>query len=181
MRREKVERHLTYRLDRLSSSAIEMANDTYVRCSGLNVRELRILRLTDDNPGITFSELVTEAKLERSLTSRLLSKLIKSGVIRRTIGKKDARQFNLYTTAKGRELCGKATLVAGELEEHFLAPLTSAERDTLFSCLKKLTEWVDGGAKARIEQALRLDLRGPAAKSNRRGGETNSNGRRGAS
>ena len=122
MRREKVERHLTYRLDTLSSSAIEMANEAYVRSCGLNVRELRILRLADDNPGITFSELVADARFERSLTSRLLSKLIKAGLIRRTIGKTDARQFNLHTTAKGRETCARATMVAGELEEQLLTP-----------------------------------------------------------
>lgn len=154
MRREKVERHLTYRLDTLSSSAIDMANDAYIKYCGLNVRELRILRLTDDNPGITFSELSRETKFERSLTSRLLSKLIKAGLIKRTIGKSDARQFNLRTTANGRAVCAKATLVAGELEEHLLAPLTSGERDALFSCLQKLTEWVEGGAKTAIEQAL---------------------------
>lgn len=160
MRREKVERHLTYRLDTLSSSAIEMANEAYVGSCGLNVRELRILRLADDNPGITFSELVADARFERSLTSRLLSKLIKAGLIRRTIGKTDARQFNLHTTVKGRETCARAALVAGELEEHFLTPLTSAERDILIACLQKLTEWVDGGARTTIQQLLHPRRRG---------------------
>jgi len=162
MRREKVERHLTYRLDALSSSAIGMANEVYVKCCGLNVRELRILRLTDDNPDITFSDLAAETKFERSLTSRLLSKLIKGGLIRRTVGKKDARQFLLQTTAKGRERCGKATRMAGELEEHFLSPLTSAEREFLHSCIQKLTDWVEGGGKAMTGQIIPLSRRGTA-------------------
>ncbi len=156
MRREKVERHLTYRMDTLSSSAIDMANEVYVQCCGLNVRELRILRLTDDNPGITFSDLAAETRFERSLTSRMLSKLIKVGFIRRTIGKKDARQFNLHTTAKGREMCEKVTQIAGEMEEYFLTPLTAAERDTLDFCIQKLTEWVDGGGKDMIGQLVPL-------------------------
>jgi len=154
MRREKVERHLTYRIDTLSSRAIDMANEVYVQCCGLDVRELRILRLTDDNPGITFSDLAAETRFERSLTSRLLSKLIKDGLIRRTIGKKDARQFNLHTTAKGSETCGKATQIADEMEEHFLAPLSAAERKTLNSCVQKLTEWVNGGGKNMVEQMV---------------------------
>jgi len=154
MRREKVERHLTYRMDTLSSSAIEMANEVYVQCCGLNVRELRILRLVDDNAGITFSDLAAETRFERSLTSRLLSKLIKDGLIRRAIGKEDARQFNLHTTAKGREMCGKATKIAGEVEEHFLSPLTAAERDTLDACIRKLSEWVDGGGREKIAQLI---------------------------
>lgn len=159
MRREKVERHLTYRMDTLSSSAIDMVNAVYVQCCGLNVRELRILRLTDDNPGITFSDLAAETRFERSLTSRLLSRLIKDGLIRRKIGKTDARQFNLHTTAKGREMCGKATQIAGEVEEHFLTPLTPAERDTLDSCIQKLTEWVDGDGKGMIAQLMPLSRR----------------------
>lgn len=164
MRREKVERHLTYRMDTLSSSAIDMVNEVYVQCCGLNVRELRILRLTDDNPGITFSDLAAETRFERSLTSRLLSRLIKDGLIRRTIGQKDARQFNLHTTAKGREMCGRAAQVAGEVEEHFLTPLTAAERDTLDSCIQKLTEWVDGDGKDMIAQLMPLSRRGRTTK-----------------
>lgn len=163
MRRDKVERHLTYRMDTLSSSAIGMANEVYVQCCGLNVRELRILRLIDDNPGITFSNLAAETRFERSLTSRLLSKLIKERLIRRSIGKSDARQFNLHTTARGREVCGKATQVAGVVEEYFLTPLTAAERESLNSCIQKLTEWVDGDTQTRIEQALLYVRRASAA------------------
>lgn len=164
MRHRKVLRHLTYRMDTLSSSAIDMANEVYVQCCGLNVRELRILRLTDDNPGITFSDLATETRFERSLTSRLLTKLIKGGLIRRTTGKTDARQFNLHTTARGREICGKATRISGEMEEHFLTPLSAAERKTLHSCIQKLTEWVDGDGKDAIGQIITSNRRGPAGK-----------------
>jgi DNA-binding MarR family transcriptional regulator len=132
-----------------------MANEAYAGQCNLNARELRILRLTDDNPGITFSELLGEAKFERTLTSRLLSKMVKSGLIRRSIGKEDARQFNLRTTAKGHELCAKAALIAGELEEHLLSPLTLAEREVLFSCLKKLTDWMDSSKKQSFENPMR--------------------------
>jgi DNA-binding MarR family transcriptional regulator len=164
MRRDKVERHLTYRLDTLSSSAIEMANEVYVRSCGLNVRELRILRLTDDNPGITFSDLAAQTRFERSLTSRLLSKLSKEGLIRRTIGKKDARQFNLHTTAKGHGLCEKLAVIAGEMEEHLLSPLSVAEREALHSSIQKLIEWVDGDGKDIIGQLFPPNRRGPAKK-----------------
>jgi DNA-binding MarR family transcriptional regulator len=141
-------------MDTLSSSAIDMVNEAYVTCCGLNVRELRVLRLTDDNPGITFSDLAAETRFERSLTSRLLSKLVKGGLIRRMAGKNDARQFNLHTTAKGREMCGKAAQIGGEMEEHFLTPLSAAERESLHSCIQKLTEWVDGEARNMIGQLI---------------------------
>ena len=71
------ERYLTYRLDVLSTGAIRMANEVYATHCGLAVRELRILRLIDDNPGITFSDLTEETKFERSLASRLLNELRK--------------------------------------------------------------------------------------------------------
>ena len=147
MKREGVERYLTYRLDSLTAEAIRMANEVYERECGFPVRDLRILRLVDDNPGITFSELATEAKLERSLTSRILTKLIDKGLIRRKLVKNDARQFNLSTTAKGHEIRNAASVFGDAMERHLLQPLSDREREMLFTCLRKLTAWVYGDGK----------------------------------
>ena len=124
-----------------------MANDVYESECGQSVRDLRILRLVDDNPGITFSELVTEAKLERSLTSRILGKLIDDGLVRRKLRKNDARQFNLGTTTKGHQTRDTASVFGDVMERYLLQPLSDKEREMLFTCLRKLTTWVYGDGK----------------------------------
>ena len=140
----KPERYLTYRIDVLSTGAVSMANRVYEARCGLTVRELRILRLVDDRPGITFSELAGETKLERSLTSRLLNGLIKDGIIERENEVTDARVFHLRTTAKGRKKRNDAAKVGEYLEDQLLKPLSEEQRESLIEMVETLTKWVYG-------------------------------------
>jgi DNA-binding MarR family transcriptional regulator len=158
------ERYLTYRIDVLSTGAIRMANAIYEERCGLGVRELRVLRLVDDQPGITFSELVEQTKLERSLTSRLLNKLIRDGLVQRELAREDARQFKLKTTKAGVKRRKAASVVGEALERHLLKPLSDAQRETLIASLEILTEWVYGDAGRELA-ANGLDPAGPPGRS----------------
>ena len=55
-------------------------------------------------PGITFTELTKVTKIERSATSRMVSQLIKGGLVKRTNSPNDARQFTLEITAAAEAL-----------------------------------------------------------------------------
>jgi DNA-binding MarR family transcriptional regulator len=138
------ERYLTYRLDVLSTGAIRMANEVYAARCGLAVRELRILRLIDDNPGITFSDLTEETKFERSLASRLLNGLLREGLVERENSTADARVFHLRTTEAGRERRRLAAAIGQKLEAHLLRPLNKPQRAGLLEAIEILTEWVYG-------------------------------------
>lgn len=138
------ERYLTFRLDVLSAGAIRVANDIYVARCGLAVRELRILRLIDDNPGITFSEVTEETRFDRSLASRLLNELLGEGLIERENSAADARVFHLRTTKAGRERRRLATRIGQKLEAHLLKPLTKSQRAALLETIELLTDWVYG-------------------------------------
>jgi DNA-binding MarR family transcriptional regulator len=138
------ERYLTYRLDVLSTGAIRMANEVYEARCGLAVRELRILRLIDDNPGITFSDLTEETRFERSLASRLLNELLREGLVERENSTADARVFHLRTTEAGRERRRLATRIGQELEAHLLRPLSKSQRAGLLETIELLTDWVYG-------------------------------------
>ncbi len=138
------ERYLTFRLDVLSTEAIRIANEVYMACCGLAVRELRILRLIDDNPDITFSELTEETKFERSLASRLLNDLLHEGLIKRKNSPADARVFHLRATNAGRERRRLATAIGRDLEAHLLKPLSGEQRTALLESIELLTDWVYG-------------------------------------
>lgn len=138
------ERYLTYRLDVLSTGAIRIANDAYKVSCGLEVRELRVLRLIDDNPGITFSDLTDETRFERSLASRLLNALLREGLVERENSAADARVFHLRTTEAGRERRRLAARIGQKLEAHLLRPLSEVQRAALLETIEHLTEWVYG-------------------------------------
>ncbi len=146
------ERYLTFRLDVLSAGAIRVANDVYMARCGLAVRELRILRLIDDNPGITFSEVTEETRFDRSLASRLLNGLLREGLIERENSAADARVFHLRTTKAGRERRRLATRIGQKLEAHLLKPLTESQRAALFETIELLTDWVHGDFADELER-----------------------------
>lgn len=137
--------YLNFRLDILSSEAMKAADEVYRRECGLDVRHLRILRLVGHHPGITFSRLAEETRLERALTSRIVTTLTGRGLVAREASESDARQFHLRLTARGEAVRKHAAALAERLEELLLTPLTAEERTTLVSCLDKLTAWVRQG------------------------------------
>jgi DNA-binding MarR family transcriptional regulator len=143
---------LTYLLASIADEGIGRADRLFEQRFGWSVRELRVLRLVHDNPGITFTELARLTRFERSATSRILTRLIKAGLVRRVGVEADRRRFELSATAKGVRLCAKADPLSLELEELMLAPLTARQRAELLAMMERMRAWVEGGYAARIAE-----------------------------
>ncbi len=133
---------LTYKLNIVANRAISENDSIFVRETGLNIRELRVLRLVDDTPGITFVDVSDVTSLERTLTSRIIQKLIRDGFLVRENSKEDARKFGLHTTKAGKEARAKGRLVSDRLERLLIQPLSAEEEATLNALLNKLGAWV---------------------------------------
>lgn len=132
--------YVSYRLELVARTAMEAAEEVYQRDCGLGIRPLRVLRVLVDTPDITVSEIVSATMFERSLVSRLIRELVKSGLIARRICDEDARQVRLSTTAKGREVVAQAKVIGDALNEDLLSVL-SDERECFERALDKLTTW----------------------------------------
>ncbi len=137
--------YLNFRLDILSNEAMRAVDEIYRRECGLDVRHLRVLRLVGYQPGITFSQLAAETRLERGLTSRIVTALTGKDLIKRCASPTDGRQFHLHLTAQGEALQERAAVLAEQLETLLQTPLTAEERVMLVTCLDKLTAWVRQG------------------------------------
>lgn len=133
----------TYQLASIAEDAVGPAARLFEVRFGLDVHELRVLRLIDDQPGVTFTSLARQTKFERSATSRILSGLVKRGLAVRTIDGDDARQFRLTVTPKGRQLRERADPLSLELEALILSKLTAAERKEFRRILDKLSQWLN--------------------------------------
>lgn len=152
-------RSLTYNLSSIVEDGIGKASHLFVNRIGWSVRELRVLRLVRATPGVTFTDLADETKFERSLTSRILSKLIKAGLIARANSEKDARVFTLNVTARGEAVCTKADPLTHELEAIMLAPLEAAEQAALLAMIERLRAWVQTGYADEIEKRFAAPAR----------------------
>jgi DNA-binding MarR family transcriptional regulator len=155
---------LTFRLDVLAGAAIDANDSIFVDTLGLTIRETRVLRLIDDFPGITFSEISWATGLERSLTSRTIRKLLAlKFIVRESIGD-DARRYKLSTTALGKQTRIRARYLSDSLEEVLTKVLTAAELKILKSTLDRLAAWVRSKDYEDLLAAKRATVRKPRAR-----------------
>lgn len=133
---------LTFRLGLLAQLAIDANDQIFKDGVGLSIREIRVLRLIDDNPGITFVELNGAANLERSLTSRIIQQLLKADLVRRESDPADSRRFRLSSTPAGQDVRVRAHTISDRLEEILLRPLDPREIEELDAQLVRLADWV---------------------------------------
>ncbi len=140
-----LDRSLTYNLSAITEDGIGSANHIFETRFGWSVRELRVLRIVRSTPGVTFTALAALTKFDRSLTSRILSSLIKAGLIERTNSAEDARIFTLKSTSDGEALCGRADPLTADLEALMLQPLAENERDAFLAMIDRVRTWVQEG------------------------------------
>lgn len=138
-------RRLTFILDIIAKEAITANDDIFQERLGYTIRDLRVLRIVDDNPDITFVDICALTGLERSLVSRILQSLIRDGLLSRSSSTEDARKFHLSTTASGKYLRAEGRKLSDALEEILLEPFAPDERKGMFDLLERLGEWVRSG------------------------------------
>lgn len=143
---------LTYKLNIVAQEAI-LANDAiFIRETGCRIRDLRVLRLIDDQPGTTFAEIAKSTGFERSLTSRIIQGLLSAGLIERENSSEDARVFRLSTTDRGKATRQLARALSDRLEVILTDPLSVQELRALNDILARLGAWV---TSEDYRQALR--------------------------
>ena len=133
---------LTFRLDVLAAEAIAANDALFVASVGCTIREVRVLRLIDDYPGITFIEICRATGLERSLTSRIIRRLIALELIQRDNATDDARRYRLSTTRLGKRRRLEARELSDRLEAVLVRPLAASEVEQLKATLDRLALWV---------------------------------------
>lgn len=129
------------------------------------IREVRVLRLIDDYPGITFIEICRATGLERSLTSRIIRALLAGGLVKREGVETDARKYGLSITALGKRKRLEARALSDQLEEVLLKPLSADELTRLKDMLDRLAAWV----RAPEYSAALAAQHAPARKKSRTG------------
>jgi DNA-binding MarR family transcriptional regulator len=162
-----LQQSFTYQLASISENAIKPAAQLFERRFGLHVQELRVLRLIGDQPGVNFTTLAAQTRVERSATSRILSRLIKSDLVRRELDEHDARQFRLFITDKGTGLRERADPLSLELEELILSALSHEERQQFRRTLDKLSDWLEREFQGALARSYKESGAGAAARRKR--------------
>jgi DNA-binding MarR family transcriptional regulator len=139
--------HLNFRLDVLSALAKDVASGLYEAECGVTLRDLRVLRFVDMQPGISLGPLIELTYLEKTLVSKLVTGLAKRGLLTRSTGTEDARVINLYLTRQGKAIVKKSDRIGKIFDEDLMSVLSPVEKQVLFHCIDKLTEHVEQGGE----------------------------------
>lgn len=131
--------YLTYKFDLIKTEATRGANEFYRRhLGGLVTRDLRVIRLIGDYPGLSVSELREKAFLEKTLLSKTLTNLVSMSLVKRVNNPKDNRQYFLWLTPKGKKMREHSDQLGVDMEKSWLGELTEEERVMLERICDKL-------------------------------------------
>lgn len=145
--------YMTLRLDALNSMAKQLGSRNHEAALGLALREVRLLLLIQDHPGLSVGELVALSFLERTLVSKGVTQLSQLGLVERRVDARDARQFGLRLTRKGQGAARTASTIARTGIADMLSVLTPHEREVFETALEKMTAKV----QADLDHALQAD------------------------
>jgi len=147
---------LTFRLDVLNEQAKRQASQAYEAARNVSLRDLRVLRQAYARPGITQTEVVAGGYMEKTLVSKLVTSLVRRGLIRREIGEEDARWVRLYLTDDGHETVQHCNRMGRQMQKKLLAGLEPGEIEAFERTLAALTAVVEAarpGAKGRAKKS----------------------------
>ena len=117
----------------------------YLIPSGINVREVNILAVISEHPGIVTVEIAKLWDVTPGAVSQVLSKLESKGYIERRKEEGNAKEVHLYATEKGEALTEQHKAYnqerLEEIEKSVFSGYTLEEIDTFYKILNDLAEF----------------------------------------
>jgi DNA-binding MarR family transcriptional regulator len=105
----------------------------------LSLPEWRVMLLVGKMPGLSTDAIADKTTMDKSKVSRAIARLGALGYVERTVPKTDRRLNSLAITKSGKRVFERCLEIAETAQADFVSPLSSAEHDTLFALLARLS------------------------------------------
>ena len=106
----------------------------------LTQKQVSVLWLVADHPGIAQIELGTRLRMDRATTMTIINRLQDRGMIRRERSESDGRKQSLYITPAGERALGEAKACIAEHESWLKSRFSEAEVEKLVEMLSRIHE-----------------------------------------
>ena len=106
----------------------------------LTQKQVSVLWLVADHPGIAQIELGTRLRMDRATTMTIINRLQDRGMIRRERSESDGRKQSLYITRDGEHALDKAKACIAEHESWLKSRFSQAEVEKLVEMLSRIHE-----------------------------------------
>lgn len=141
-----LEAFLPYRLSLLSNAVSGAIAAVYGDKFAISMPEWRIMMILAEYPDISADEVCRRTKIEKSVVSRAVARLLKRHLINRDMDEKDRRRSILRLSETGLSVYDEVMPIARDYEAKLLSDLSAGELETFNDMIDRLTE-----KAARIE------------------------------
>ena len=117
---------------RLMSKHLERLNITYA--------QLMVLRVIDQEPGITAKEILMQMDTDKATLSGVISRLERDNYIYRVKNDKDGRIRNIYTSEGSDELCKEVEGIEAACIVDLVKGISDEEADMFINILDRFIE-----------------------------------------
>ena len=114
---------------RLMSKHLERLNITY--------SQLMVLRVINNEPGITAKEILMQMDTDKATLSGVLSRLERDGYIDRVKNDQDRRIQNIYVSTGSEKLCNEVSIIEKACISDLIAGISEDEAEGFLNILDK--------------------------------------------
>jgi DNA-binding MarR family transcriptional regulator len=119
--------YLPYLINRVGFALVESFTVTALTPHGLSIAMWRVLAALSNNGEQRQVDLVTMTSIDASTMSRLVSRLVRDGLVTRSRSAKSSREVVVELSPKGRALVARLIPIAKKLEQTAAAGLPAKE------------------------------------------------------
>jgi MarR family transcriptional regulator, organic hydroperoxide resistance regulator len=130
--------HLPYLINRVGSALVARFSADALAGARLSIASWRVLAVLSSNRGLRQTDLAEMTSIDASTLSRLITRLVREGLVRRTRSKEDSREVAVALTARAETLLAKLVPVAAGLQNAATRTLSKRDLATLKRVLRKM-------------------------------------------
>ncbi len=142
----KFDDYLPYLVNRVGSALVADFEQTALARPQLSIASWRVLAVLSDRDGQRQIDLAAKTSVDVSTLSRLVSRLVKRGLVTRTRSATNSREVVVSLTTKGAALVGHLIPQAIAAERTAIAGLSAADLALVRRCLRRMYENLAGSS-----------------------------------
>ena len=144
--------YLPYLVNRVGTIIAEQFGAEALVRHGLSIAEWRVLAVLASNGGQRQIDLADLTSTEASTLSRLVTRLVRTGLATRTRSANSNREVVVKLSTKGQTLVARLIPIARDFEAAAIAGMTAQELAVLKRCLRRAYDNMKSKTVARVEQ-----------------------------
>jgi DNA-binding MarR family transcriptional regulator len=145
--------HLPYLINRVGSALVARFSADGLARVHLSIVAWRVLAALSNNGGLRQTDLAELTSIDASTLSRLITRLERDGLVRRTRSKQDSREVAVALTAKAAIAMTKLVPIAAGLQKKATRNLSKQDLATLKRVLRKMHDNLTQEASERVPRS----------------------------